>query len=1193
MTEPFGPFSVSGQQVERLGTSFAPFINRLLDVESAAAGLSGAELSISDRVNLADGGVDARTKRAQPTRWIPAGDSAWQFKAGDLSGSPAANEFENATHARSIVESGGKYVLALGKSLNDDLIETRRKALAQRASDLGINVEEDTFTVYDANSLALWIEEYPPLAASHLLHGMSEVVQEFEIWAKSNRHKIKWVGSESRQLLHEQIDALVTGTESLDLRIEGVSGVGKTRAVMEALRGEPYRPLVVYIHDTDGLPSNLLPRLILQDRAAIVIVDNCSARKHDTLAGLIPSESRLRLITVGEPDAFRTLSPLILIGSLEDQALQEVLELNEPNLWPEARRVVLDACAGNVRLATIVANRIVSDPNISASDVIDRNVIEHYVTAELPSGSLFLGGSALALFTRIGFDAERSNEIQLISDALGLPLTDLQAAAQALTEAGLLGVRGRYRSVEPHPLALYLAKYAWGAFSDQIVNTLLPMLSNAMAERLLTRAAEIGEYAPTKNAIRQILEPDGPFSTLEKMVDYGNSSLLVQMAIVSSDETLAHISSLIRNASDEQLRTTKPTRRSLVWALEKLVWHRRTFPEAADTLLRLAQVEIETFGNNATGTWIELFGLMLPGTAALPAERAAYLRSVALSSESDTRQLAVRAAARGLSIHEFIAISGEIQGGVIVEPRGAPASWDDVLEYQATMIQLLRSLVDDSSNEVAEAALNELIRAIGPLIDKHDLRPVLNDSLQSLSADALSRIWTEIYRLEAQFQRISNADGEAALRELAAGMPPATSRDRLQSLARAKPWDLGGHHDLQRELLESARVIDVDNVEETLLGVLNDYVPSAYDIGQTLALVTRDSPSTLAVLSRQLGTPNEPALIGFLRKRVDIGDPIAFDKFLDGQLGSELPADVRLGLTVRGPGTAEAKARLRVLDPSLPVSVSASQIFSWKGEISDSELGQLLNSWINRIETQTDYDSVVDFAALFLHGLGQAPPEIESSIGVLLELRTRFPDVGRREWDWAELAKYQLDIDPEVVLQILLQLTAKDSIYAPLGQHDLEVLQLAIDKTQPSGWIQAMDAVEAGAWRLQMDGADWLGSRAAIDVARNWVGPSTPRARIAASVASLRDDTPTDLVRFLLESFGTDEQVRSTLFGNLVSGGWVGEESARITRQIEQLANWASAEPRDSPVRDWVAEATRSLRRQLETARIREEEYGR
>jgi hypothetical protein len=75
--KPFGPFSVAPGQISALGVNFTPFVNELLRVESAAAGLDGGQLTTTYRVNVGDRGVDAGLRRAAGTRYIPEGDSAW------------------------------------------------------------------------------------------------------------------------------------------------------------------------------------------------------------------------------------------------------------------------------------------------------------------------------------------------------------------------------------------------------------------------------------------------------------------------------------------------------------------------------------------------------------------------------------------------------------------------------------------------------------------------------------------------------------------------------------------------------------------------------------------------------------------------------------------------------------------------------------------------------------------------------------------------------------------------------------------------------------------------------------------------------------------------------------------------------------------------------------------------------------
>ena len=171
--------------------------------------------------------------------------------------------------------------------------------------------------------------------------------------------------------------------------------------------------------------------------------------------------------------------------------------------------------------------------------------------------------------------------------------------------------------------------------------------------------------------------------------------------------------------------------------MEKLAWHRRTFPTAANGLLRLALAENETFANNATGTWVDLFGTLLPGTAATPSQRVEYLSQVALDTRPEVRHLAIKGAARSLVNQEMITVSGELQGGVLVEPRGTPATYGEAGEYRRAMISLLASLLEDDETDVARSAEDELVGAMNPLIADPFVGDFLAEVLTSFRGRAL------------------------------------------------------------------------------------------------------------------------------------------------------------------------------------------------------------------------------------------------------------------------------------------------------------------------------------------------------------------------------------------------------------------------------------------------------------------------
>jgi hypothetical protein len=1196
MVVELGPFSVAPEQIARLGDSFTPFINQLLDIETAAASMSGVSLTTTYRINLADGGVDAGLRRAVQTRWLPAGDSAWQFKAGDRSPQKCAKELKEATAALEMLRAGGKYRLVIGEGLTDQKITARReKLIAQAEESLHITIDrnDEVIEVLDANSLARWVQEYPYLAVSPMLGGIDTVALNFDSWAASNRNDSIWVPSESRTQLKKEIEGFIRSVGQVDLRIEGVSGLGKSRAVLEPFRGTQYEPLVLYVHAADDLAPNLLPRLLNQDRVGIVIIDDCGGKKHEALAGLVPSRSQLRLITIGEPDGYGVQSPGIRLAPLDPELIGEILVKNQPSLWPEARRVVMAQCAGNVRWALRLAAGILKHHPESIAELLTPDAIRAYVTDALPGGGDFLACSALALFTRIGYDAELATELQAVADLLGFEARELRAAARALTEAGLLDKQGRYRSVAPHPLAVHLATIAWEEFGDKLINA-LPDMSPVLAERLLRRAADVGRSEPTTSIVQRILVPGGPFSSLEELARGNNSRLLIQAAIISPDLVTRHLTDLISATSTEELQGATWIRRDLVWALEKLVWHRRTFGEAAHCLLRLALAENESFANNATGTWIDLFGAALPGTAARPPERMAYLRGVADNDQLvEVRRLAVRACGRALSAHESIMVSGEDQGGVLVEPRGRPQTYGELWDYQRDAVLLTRNLVDDDDAEVSEQAVDVLQGAIHPFLTHVPVRDALFDALASLPPSALRKVWTEINQLRGLFDRVSDvADRVEGLELLIERLPQPDQLDTLSALAHANRWDFEDFGELQRLITAEAQAMPPTEATRHLLGLLDDNdLPAAYEVGHALHEVAA-GPETLRILTELVSAGvGIAALTGYLQAAVEVGELDAFDSYLDGELGGQLTDSLRLGVSARGPRSDAGWRRVLQLNEHLPVHQAAPLLFGWHTDIEIERVTELLRSWLPRINTQLDYNAAIDFMAMALHNHADRTPELDPLIADLVQGLWDYPETRQQSWAWAQLAKRQIDHAPEPLLRTLLDLVDRGALMMHAGEQEASVLQEVVRKMGREALTPVFDTVRGGSWRVKMAVRGWLIAEFDPRIMIAWIGKDLRRARVVASVAGVPEEgPPNELLRYLLDKFGDDDAVASSLVGEYISGSWWGQESDHLARQIAHLSVWLDT-PESESVKRWARRVIVSLEaRRRQTLREEAEE---
>ncbi|WP_419818564.1 hypothetical protein [Glaciibacter flavus] len=1188
----FGPFSVDPVQVAALGgANFGQFVVRLLATETAAYGMVGTTLETTYLENVGDGGVDAGLRGASGTSWVPAGDSAWQFKAGDLGPAKCKTELEGATKAIETLRAGGSYRLVLGASLTSAKIASRRAKLIEAAQGLGVVDAEARIELISADSLARWIETYPALAVSPLLGGIGRRVLSFTEWSNSHPHDTIWTGSPVRSAQVDGLRSSLDSQTSAGSRIEGVSGLGKSRLALEAIRGQSYEPLVIYAPSADQFPIDVLIQLRAQGRIGVVVIDECDRKEHEIFASSLAIASPIRLVTIGEPGIGSTRSPILGLSEFGEESMQDLLRINRGNLSPEASRVVVQVAAGNIDYALKLAQAAIDGNVGSAGGLVAENDLRTFFTNQLPDGQLFLASCALAIFSRFGFDGDPGMEIEVIAHGLRLSVDDLRSAAASLQRHGLLSKQGRYRSVGPHPVAVYMAARGWEEFGQLIVTDLLPELDSDLTERLFRRAADIGELDAASPAMTAVLDSGGPLASLGSIAEGNNSALLTHFAVLAPEAVADRLASLISAASEDQLIHARGIRRNLVWALEKLAWHSRTFLVAANALLRLAIAENETYSNSASGTWVEFFGAMLPGTAAAPTARIEYLELCASSTDPRVRQLVVRGADRALDAHESIMVSGEVQGGLVVEPRGRPETFGEVWAYKNAAIDILGLLTGDIVEEVAAEATKQLVGSLHGLLQVAANREHLGQVIATLSPEVIARARVEAESLRTLFVRVETEDGRpAALAEFDALLPLQSPIERLQVLASTRSWNRD-IDEVAQELVANARQADSANPDQVLVEVLRSTpeLPSAYAIGRAIQLLGLDYARGVARLSEFAGTANGEALIGFLHSLENSGEVEAFDRYLNE---AELAPILALQYSVRGAHTPSATARVDRLMAEVSVVDAARVPFAWMHGADQAESAQYLRQWAPRIASQADYNAAVDFAAMQFHGKTGPLPDLDTAIIELVPRRREYPDMGQESWDWSVLARRQIESDPHGLVRLIVDLVETDAIHAFSGSEENRLLQDAVRAGGEEAWVEVMTRLERGEWRLSFSAREWLGTAATVEEVDRWVGRSVERARLVANVTKPGGATLAPVARYLIDMFGEDERVSSHLVGQFVSGMWSGNESDRINSQIAEVRSWLATPTPSDAVRAWARRLVTNLEARLRAVIQEEEERG-
>jgi hypothetical protein len=234
---------------------------------------------------------------------------------------------------------------------------------------------------------------------------------DFDRWSKSIAHQTDWTSSETRKAEISQIQADIGSSDRPDIHVQGPSGIGKTRFVLEALRGTPWEPLVAYVSHVDDLTSALVNHAMSPSRAVVLVVDECDSRRQENLAERIPTDALVRLVTIGRDASYTLRSPVLAIGSLVDEALDEFLRRNYSPLGSEARRFVVAHAGGNVGWAMILADRIKGADAALAAELVRQEDIEHFTSQLIPDGRSFFLAAVLALFERVGWGPPTAPEV--------------------------------------------------------------------------------------------------------------------------------------------------------------------------------------------------------------------------------------------------------------------------------------------------------------------------------------------------------------------------------------------------------------------------------------------------------------------------------------------------------------------------------------------------------------------------------------------------------------------------------------------------------------------------------------------------------------------------------------------------------------------------------------------------------------
>lgn len=1212
-------FEISADDIARLGEdAFVDFVNRLLRTEGHRVGIPPTNIQTSLRVNDPDGGIDALiTNASAHLSRIPVGTSVWQFKKGDCSPNKIKTEEFPKPDVQETISNSGAYCFVIGEDITPVKTRNRKTALTQCFDSLNIPDRSELFT---ASHLAEWASEFPAMAfLPYFQRPVNADFMRWEIWEQLQPFRTPFRSDQQREtIIIEVRNHLSRQTDLLHCRIEGLTGIGKTRLALECCRQIGLQEQVLYAESPTQIPSGLFHWLENQSKtSAILVIDECNRDEADRLSRQVQRcNGRVRLLTIGIAQETYTNYPLgvLFLHKLDDEAMRLLLQRVFPRQPFETVDFIIRVASGYVKLATAIGMAIERDPrNISIQDLArsyDVNIIlDRFVVPDETNRRIMQG---IALLNRIGWDDDLSPQGEAVMTFLGLrDRTDVRMRVGQLVREGLIAKQGRYRYVTPHLLAVWLASQVWSDLGDETVSLFNVLPDWDARNAFLMRLRDLGDEPAAQQVCGFLLSSEGLFPDLESLNDHAKAQIFAILSDAHPEAGLRALERIISHLPRDRLLQFGEGRRHVIWTLEKLAWQTATFFGAARLLLQLAEAENEVrIANNATGVWVSLFGTRLGNTAVPAIERHRLLRE-ALEHSSEGRQLlAVQAVGRAIQLFEM-GTSFSSNAPRVPPLRWHPTTHAEDREARRSALLLLDQAMASTVTQVRETAVETLVNSIRDLVRA------------GLAADVIERLRNLSVNTEEQKRHLRDIVGQLLSFEAANLQPDhqeffTTLQHELagQSFGeRLRRW-VGEWTLTDRPLplpdsLQQAR-LESPNPEQMVVSLAEEVMANPELLTPELNWLSSEDAKHGFIFARRLGEldqeirfwneleslierPNSMLLTSaYLRGHVEAGRRAWRDAILDEWIEQETKARPLLDAIWRSePDDDDAYRLIKVIEKGW-LNANEVSILTYGGRtesFSEPVFHKFLESLINDHHEHGAHGVL----SLLHQRLRFYPGEITSLEDLAWQiLETGVPPRSQTmgEFDWIQLARAYLSKDPIRILKIFLATFETDS--SPIIKNDsLTPVLVEVTRIEPRGVWQEVSIVllKQSNYRLSLYLRGWYAELFDPELLLSWAIENLPLGpQIVAELTPVENKPLLPLARELLIRFSHDPDVSSTLYATLMTGTFMGPASNWLNEKLRAVKEWIH-DPNEN-VRSWSQAVLESLEVRIRQASLEEEEFN-
>jgi len=892
----------------------------LLRFEASKFEIPKSSISGSLEIKAGDGGEDGRIKWSggpENTEWIPNRYTLFQCKAEDIGPTKCKDEILSADalkpRIRDLFDHGGSYVLFFTQECNQQMKDKREDKIREGIQSTGIfDSTTVDIKIYDANAISAWVNQYISLIVQVLSWrgtNLPKCISSWEDWSRYPGNEVEYVSDDILEGHILQLREHFTGERKV-ARIVGLSGLGKTRLALEVFRpsGNPEECTesqliynqVVYIDaadDSDGL-QGIIKQWRENNLEGILVVDNCELELHQRLRREIEhSDSRLSLLTLDYNPESNSDEHIISLKPASNEVIRGIVEQSYPELQSLDIDRIVEFAEGFPQIAVMLAKARLNEAfdmgNLNDDILIkkllwgrrDQNDNAHKVI------------SGCSLFTKLGFLDDVNNQSNFVADNIcGVSRDEFYSCAIDFIEHGILDKRNRFVRVVPVPLAIRLAADWWKRCRSEKAKELIAGdMPDGMPEALCDQISKLHYVHEAKQLTKDLCGDRGPFGQTEVLNSDKGSRLFRSLVEVNPIDTANALDRAFGSWNREQLLQVKAGRRNLVWSLEKLCFWEETFPIAARILLSFAVAENETWGNNATNMFYQLFHYLLSGTQAPPNLRLNVLDEALDSNDVEFKKVAIEALGHALQTHHFSRTRGvEIQGSRAPQEEWRPKVWQDVFDYWTKCFERLipLAIIDDELGALARKQITSNMRGLV----QYGRMENLDSALKTICVDN-GIFWPEASKEVKTIISFDGcklpSEGREKLKEWLEFLEPQTFAQRWELIVSSPPFGIEIEED--KKYIDKSHRLAIEFAEECSKNPqeLFDHLHLAFEgeqrqgyafghsLGEHLNQDETFVQKSLSILKNL--TPdiaNSSVLCGFVRA-INIKNPHLIEEMLD------------------------------------------------------------------------------------------------------------------------------------------------------------------------------------------------------------------------------------------------------------------------------------------------------------------------